>query len=80
MEFSFASRCIRKRELQMPVLGIYVSLLNLRDVLIGFQETFRYRVHKNLPFVRIPRQIILIHALRNDFFRIHFNIIIPSMP
>ena len=55
---------------------------------LGSEETLRilenpkehYRVHNSPPLVPLLRQISSVHALPTEFFKIHFNIILPFMP
>jgi hypothetical protein len=40
----------------------------------------RYHIHKSLPLVPIQSQINIVKTHRNNFCKIHFNIIFPSTP
>jgi hypothetical protein len=41
---------------------------------------FHYLVHKSLPPVSIPSQVNLVHSITPYFFKMHFDLILPSTP
>jgi hypothetical protein len=47
---------------------------------VNIHMKIHYHVHMSTSFIPIPSQKNLNHMLSSHFFKIHFNIILPSMP
>jgi hypothetical protein len=47
---------------------------------IVWNPKFHYRIHKSTPLVNVLNQTDTIHTVPAYFFKIYFNVILPSMP
>jgi len=66
--------------IQKSFLENLMSLDNQEKLRILWNPKDHYGIHNSPPLVPLLRQIGSVQALPTEFFKIHFNIILPFMP